>query len=132
MKRQIIAVAIGSLFALPAFADGEIGFDFRTVTPAESTKTRAQVRAELIAYQRSGDYFVANTGLKAYQLFPSFYPTPAARAGKSRDEVLAELLESQRSGYFVVDGELGLKANQVSPNAYPQQRLAGGEQKRRM
>jgi hypothetical protein len=43
MKRQVIAVLLGSIAALPAFAD----------TPAAG-KSRDQVRAELIAAQQAG------------------------------------------------------------------------------
>lgn len=132
MKRTLLAIAVASL-SLNALADGELGFDPRTVTPAVSTKTRAQVLAELIAWKQSGDYFIANTGLKAYQLWPSYYPAPAPRAaGKSRAEVLAELVEARRSGDFVVDGELGVKANQRFPGAYRAPVMASGEQEPRL
>ena len=129
MKRQVIAVVIGGLFALPAFADGEIGFEYWKATMAESSKTRAEVVAELVAAQRSGDFVVdSETGRKANQLWPSLYPAQVSVAGKSRDEVVAELVEAQRTGDFVVDGELGLRANQLFPNAYRQPALASGAQ----
>ena len=47
MKRQVVAVVIGSLFALPAFAG------------AGAAKTSQQVLAELIQAERTGDV-VAN------------------------------------------------------------------------
>lgn len=139
MKHKLLAVAVASLFSLPAFADGETGMGPNDILPGvsrfevSSAKSRDQVRAELIAWQRSGDYFIAQTGLKAYQMWPSFYPQPApVVAGKTRDEVIAEVVEAQRTGDFVVDGELGLKANQQFPNVYRQPALASGAQKRRM
>jgi hypothetical protein len=133
MKHKVLAVAVASLFSLPAFADGEIGFEYWKTPIIESSKTRAEVVAELIAWQRSGDYFIAQTGLKGYQMWPSFYPQSApVVAGKTRDEVIAEVAEAKRTGDFVVDGELGLTAKQLFPSAYPKQMVASGEQKRRM
>jgi len=58
MKRQIIAVALGSLFALPAFADGEIGFEYWKAPMAESSKTRAEVLAELISDRSNNSFSV--------------------------------------------------------------------------
>ncbi|MGH8707841.1 MAG: DUF4148 domain-containing protein [Burkholderiales bacterium] len=92
MKRQILAVAIGSLFALPAFADGEIGYDFRTVAKAESSKTRAQVQAELVAAQATRGYVDGEIGSTVN----------ATVSNKSRAEVMAEI-DSQRAA----DGEIG-------------------------
>jgi hypothetical protein len=132
MKRHIVAIALGSLFALPAFAtDGEIDHAWVQAAP-RTNLSREQVRAGVVARQRAGDYFIANTGLKAYQMWPSLYPQPAVVAGKTRAQVLAELERAERSGDFVVDGELGLKASQVFPNAYPRQILAAGEGKSRL
>lgn len=107
MKRQIIAVAIGSLFALPAFADGEIGYDLRTVTPAQSSKTPAQVQSELVAAQRAGDVVVdGEIGTLAKQ-------NVSMASGKSRADVRAEVVQAYRSGYFNIDGELGSATNQL-------------------
>ncbi len=92
MKRQILAVAIGSLFALPAFADGEIGFDFRTVAKAESSKTRAQVQAELVAARPAMDGEIG-------QLYAG------TESSKSRAQVVSELMAAQDGGW--VDGETG-------------------------
>ena len=58
MKRQIIAVALGSLFALPAFADGEIGFEYWKAPMAESGKARAEVLAELISDRSNNNFSV--------------------------------------------------------------------------
>jgi hypothetical protein len=97
MKRQIIAVAIGSLFALPAFADGEIDLDFRTVAKAESSKTRAQVQAELVAAQRAGELAVDGEIGQLYARTDS---------GKTRAQVVSELMAAQDDSTYV-DGETG-------------------------
>ena len=52
MKRQIIAVVLGSLFALPAFANAETDYPPQAAT-ALPAKTVAQVRDELIAARQS-------------------------------------------------------------------------------
>jgi Domain of unknown function (DUF4148) len=96
MKRQILAVALASLFALPALAD-EI--DNGTAQPVKSSMTREQVRAELVASQQ-GHRFVdgeIGSGLSA----------PAQNAGKTREQVRAELIDAQSAGFIVVDGETG-------------------------
>jgi hypothetical protein len=97
MKRQILAVALGSLFALPALADGEIGFDHRTVAKAESSKTVAQVRAELVAAQRAGELALDGEMGRVHS-------ASTMGASKTRSEVMAELIE-QPAGF--VDGETG-------------------------
>src|SRR3970040_1544229 len=84
MKRQIIAVALGSLFALPAFADGEIGFEYWKAPMAESSKTRAEVVGGVVGGQGAGP-----------------------QSGKTRAEVLAELISDRSNNNFSVDGETG-------------------------
>ncbi|MEO8717098.1 MAG: hypothetical protein ABI423_02635 [Burkholderiales bacterium] len=104
MKRQILAVALGSLFALPAFANNEIDPGY-TAPMSVSSKSVEQVRAELIAAQRAGDVVVnaeLGTTEKSMQT-----------AGKSRAEVLAEVAQSRRTGNYIVNAELGTKANQL-------------------
>ncbi len=104
MKRQLLAVAIGGLFALPAFANNEIdaGNLPPNVTPS---KTRAQVRAELVAAQRSGDWIVnAELGNTARS---------TSTGGKTRETVLTELTLALASGDYIVNAELGTKANQL-------------------
>jgi hypothetical protein len=114
MKRQVIAVLVGSLFALPALADAgsqktqqanEWEYPVLAATPALS---RAAVLAELEQAERSGDVIAnAETGQKAYQLYPSDYPAHVAAAGKSRAEVLAELVRAEREGEVVANAETG-------------------------
>ncbi len=113
MKRQIIALALGSLFALPAFANAEMDYPPQATTTVPA-QTVAQVRDELIASQRTGNFVVnAETGQKANQLDPSAYPAHSKVAGKSRTEVLGELEHAQRAGNIVANAETGEKANQL-------------------
>jgi len=105
MKRQIIAVALGSLFALPAFANAELDYPPQA-TSTVAAKTVAQVRDELIAAQRAGDIVVnAETGEKANSMH--------AASSKTRKQVLAELIAAHRSGDIIVNAELGTKASQL-------------------
>lgn len=111
MKRQIAAVIIGSLFALPAFAGTYSGtaaeWDYPTLSQAAS-KSRDEVLAELVQAERTGDVVAnAETGQKAYQLYPSAYPARTAVASKSRAEVLAELVEAERNGEIIANAETG-------------------------
>jgi hypothetical protein len=100
MKRQIIAVALGSLFALPAFADGEIGFEYWKAPMAESSKTRAEVVAELVAAQRAGHVVVDGE-------IGTLQSASLPQSGKTRAEVNAELFAEYSAGNLAVDGETG-------------------------
>jgi hypothetical protein len=123
MKRQLIAVAIGSLIALPAFADGEIGFDFWTRAVPKSSVTRAQVRAEVAIAYRAGTMVVdSESGRTAREMFPNLYPAPTVFAGKTREQVHAELVAAHRAGNIVIDGETGKLANQMFPTRYAESR----------
>lgn len=118
MKRQVIAVALTGLFALPALANEEMDYPPQASTTVPA-KIVAQVRDELIAATRVGDFVVnAETGEKANQLDASAYPARTQAASKTRAEVLAELAQAQRAGDIVVDAETGEKANQLDPSAY--------------
>lgn len=110
MKRQLIAIAVGTLLALPALANNEIdaGNLPKNVTPS---MTRDQVRAELIAAQRDGRWIVnAELGTLAKR--------PVLLAGKTREQVRAELIAAQRAGNFIVNAELGLTAREMCPARY--------------
>ena len=100
MKRQIIAVALGSLFALPAFADGEIGFEYWKAPMAESSMTRAEVVAELVAAQRAGDVVVDGE-------IGTLQSASLPQSGKTRAQVIAELFAEYSAGNLAVDGETG-------------------------
>jgi hypothetical protein len=120
MKRKLLAIALGGAFALPAFANYELYGNGVAPQAPLSTKGRAEVRDELVAAQRSGQFIAnAETGQKANQLHPQSYPAVLV-AGKARAEVLAELADAQRRGDVIVNAELGLKANQVFPQHYGQ------------
>lgn len=99
MKRQVIAVLLGSALALPAFAtDGEIDNGFTPNVRPESTKSRDQVRAELLAAQATRGSVDGEIG--------NIAPV-AASSAKSSAEVRAELTEWKANGAFGVDGETG-------------------------
>lgn len=115
MKRQLIAIAVGGLLALPALADRGLNYELYAngfPPPAQpSAETRAEVRAELIAAQRAGDWVVnAELGTLARP--------PVMLASKTRDQVIAELIAAQRAGNFIVNAELGLTARQMYPALY--------------
>lgn len=107
MKRQVIAFALGSVIALPAFANNEIDAGYPTFAPV-SSKSRAEVRAELLAAKRSGNWMInAELGTQFRQ------SAPAQFTGKSRDEVRDEVVQALRSGNYVVNAELGTTAKQL-------------------
>jgi hypothetical protein len=90
MKRQILAVTLGSLFALPALANNEI-----------NTGYASQPQPTM---QRSIEMFIdAEQG----------YALQAAVDGKTRAEVRAEVVKSRTMGNYIVNAELGTKASQL-------------------
>ena len=101
MKRQVVAVLLGSLFALPALANNEI--DAGNLPPqADSIKTRAQVSKELSAAQQSGNWMI-NSKLGTV----SRPATAQFGGGKSREQVRSELEQAYRSGDLFANAELG-------------------------
>jgi hypothetical protein len=101
-------------FAVAALAAGQVFAD------DSAPKTREQVKAELTAALRTGNYVPANeSGLKANELFPGQYPAQPVAQALTREQVQAELAEARRSGDYVVVGETGLKANELFPGQYP-------------
>lgn len=108
MKRQVIAVVLGSAFALPAIANHEI-YPAGVAPAAEvSVKSREQVRAELAAAKRANDWRV-NAALGT-QNRPAL---PAVVAGKSRAEVRSEVAQARAAGDYIANAELGITANQL-------------------
>jgi hypothetical protein len=94
MKRQVLAVLIGSLFALPALAtDGEIDNGFTPNVRPESIKSRAQVHAELVAAKQALGFVDGEIGNTAPAVASSY---------KTRAEVVAEI-----DGHRAIDGETG-------------------------
>ena len=104
MKRQVIAIALGSALALPAFANYEIDAG-NLPKPVATTKTVEQVRAELDAAKQAGDVMV-NGEL-------GYVATPDRADGKTRSEVRADVVQARRSGNYIINAELGTKANQL-------------------
>jgi hypothetical protein len=91
MKRQVIAIALGSFIALPAFANNEIDAGY---------EPQAQISTQSVY-----DVFVnAEQGYERKV-------TPVA--GKSRDQVIAEVAQAQRSGDYIVNAELGTTASRL-------------------
>ena len=107
MKRQVIAVVLGSLFALPALANNEI--DAGNLPRATvSAKSVEQVRAELLAAKQSGNWMVnAERGTQ------SRLSASVTVAGKSRSEVRDEVAQSRATGNYIVNAELGTTARQL-------------------
>lgn len=94
---------------------------------ADAPKTRAQVHAELIEAQRTGDIVAhGNSGKKLNELYPSQYPVKAVVVGKTRAEVVAELAEAQRTGDVFAQGNSGKKLNELYPSRYPAQAVVQG------
>jgi hypothetical protein len=89
MKRQILAVALGTVFALPALANNEI--DSGYTGPAQHSTLSAQVFVD------------AEQG----------YVFAGSSADKSRAEVVAEVAQARRSGDYIANAELGTKASQL-------------------
>lgn len=90
MKRQVLAVALGTVFALPALANNEISTGY--VSQPQSTM------------QRSIEMFIdAEQG----------YALQAAAEQMSRAEVVAEVTKARSTGDYIVNAELGTKANRL-------------------
>jgi len=83
-------------------------------------RSRADVRAELDAAQRSGDMLAAGeSGLKLSEVSPTRDRHETVLAGKTRAQVLAELAEARRNGELLVAGESGLTQREVHPQMAP-------------
>jgi len=91
MKRQLIALAVGSLIAVPALANSEI--DAGNVSPTTFVNDHA---GSMLVNAEQG--YVANS---------------IQDGGKSRAEVQAEVVQARRSGDYIVNAELGTTANQL-------------------
>jgi hypothetical protein len=90
------------------------------VTGTMYGRTRAEVRAELEAAQRSGDLLAAGEASQTRgELNASRYPQATTLAGKTRAQVLSELAEARRSGDLLAAGESGLTQRQLHPGLYP-------------
>ncbi len=90
MKRQLIAIALGSAFALPALANNEID------AGAPGTVYRSDMSAQVFVNAEQG-----------------YEHKSMMVAGKSREDVLAEVVDARRSGDFIINAELGTTAKQL-------------------
>ena len=124
-RLSVIAIALSALVAGHAMAADQV-----------VSKTREQVRAELIEAQRTGNIVAdGETGMLLKDLYPSQYPKQAgavraeapaaapavAAQGKTRAQVRAELAEAQASGNLIADGETGARFKDLYPSQYPTQ-----------
>ena len=91
MKRQLLAVALGSFIALPALANNEIDTGYNP--PAQVSTLSAQ---QVFVNAEQGHVFTAKS-----------------TTDKSRAEVVAEVAQARRSGDYIVNAELGTKASQL-------------------
>lgn len=97
-----------------------------------STKTRAEVQAELIEAQRTGEItstVAGQRGKKMNELYPDRYPAKPVIQGKTRAEVQAELVEAQRTGNIVstIAGQSGKKLNELYPERYSAKAVLQGK-----
>lgn len=91
MKREILALAIGSFIALPALANNEIDTGYNS--PAQ----RSAPSAEQVIVDAEQGYVIA----------------AKSSANKSRAEVVAEVVQARRSGNYIVNAELGTTASSL-------------------
>jgi len=106
-------------FALLVATLGSLGSSYAVAADtAPQGVTRAQVLAELVEAQRTGDIVDTKTGKKLYELNPSLYPARAATQGPTREHVLKELIEAKRTG-DIVETKTGKKLNELNPQLYP-------------
>lgn len=90
MKRQLIVVALGSVFALPVLANNEID------AGAPGTVYRSDMSQQVFVNAEQG-----------------YEHQPMTVAGKSREDVRAEVASALRSGDFIINAELGTTAKQL-------------------
>ena len=104
------ALIVLSLASASAFAAG----------PHPLSKTREQVRTELMQAQRNGDMLAAGeSGLTLREQNPGQYPAAQMLTGKTRAQVTAELAEALRTGDVMAGGDSGAKLNELAPQRYP-------------
>jgi hypothetical protein len=96
MNAKKLIVALSLLAAGSAFAD-DMNYPYVKFDDFQSTKTRAEVMAELQQARADGSYVVGGNEYKA--------PDAHFVSTKTRAQVLAELQDAQRDGTYVVGGE---------------------------
>ncbi len=108
---SVITLAIATFAAGHALAADPVG------------KTRAQVEAELLDAQRSGDIIQGESSQKLNELFPGRYAAKPVVQSRSRADVEAELAEARRTGDYV-EGESSEKVAERFPSRYPAKPVA--------
>jgi hypothetical protein len=127
MKRTSLIVAgLLSLAGFAAHAETPDRSGQFAIT-IQSTKSRADVLAELKEAQRTGDIQVSGEGGTAYERNPGAYPSRTQVAGKTREQVRAETLQAVRDG-DIAYGEAGLTRREVFPQRYMARGDAGWRQ----
>jgi hypothetical protein len=91
MKRHLVALAIGSLFAAPALANNEIDPGYASPTT----------------------FVNDNAGWVLADAEQGHVVDTMQEGGKSRAEVQAEIVEARSSGEYIVNAELGTTAKQM-------------------
>lgn len=110
MKNHVLAIALGSMLALPALANNEIDPGYVARVTTEDGKSREDVRAELVSAQRAGNVIVnAELGTVASVHAAAAQQQP----GKSRADVVAEVTQARRNGNYIANAELGTKASHL-------------------
>lgn len=115
-RKTILNTKLATVIAL-TFTTFSMG-NALAANPVAAAKTRADVLAELVEAQRTGDIMDHVTGKKLYEVYPGQYPTRIAAREHSRAEVQAELIEARRTGELM-DHVTGKKLNEVYPGQYP-------------
>ena len=85
---------------------------------AQTELTRQQVRSQWAQAVRSGDVAPAGEGMTLREMNPGRYATAPTLAAKTRAEVKAEYADAVRTGDIMAVGEIGLKLNELHPQAY--------------
>lgn len=106
-------VSAGVVVALVGLSAAQAADDFA------SSKSRAQVQAELADAIRTGDIHTGGESpVLLNELFPTQYPAKARAAGKTREQVRVELAEAIRTGDIHIGGESPVKAKELFPGLY--------------
>jgi hypothetical protein len=99
---------------------------FASMASAQEAKTRAQVRAELVAAMHNGNMLAnGELGLTQRELRPDLYPSPPV-VGETRAQVESELAAAIRDGDMIVAGDSGLREKDMAPGRYPADPVVAG------
>lgn len=95
---------------------------------AQTTKTREQVRQELMEAVRTGNIPCNDdSGRLMREIYPSKYPQPPGVETKTREQVQSELQEAIRTGNVMCNNDSGMLERQVNPSRYPAVPPAAGK-----